>query len=79
MQVTTLAVDLLQLAANYNYGADIGSAKANDSSVKLLSYHDKFIELMGTNVSALVPDEQDWEFAYVPPLISPPLSQLVFI
>ena len=76
MQVTTLAVDLLQLAANYSYAKNIESLTSSNSSVQLLSYDDRFLKMMGDNMSASVPDSRDWDFVYAAlyPLFSSRLS-----
>ena len=64
MHVDTLSVNLLQAAANFSYGSYIGAVQP-ENSVQVISYNARFNELMGSNVTATLTDQQDWEFAYV--------------
>lgn len=64
MHVDTLSVNLLQAVADYNYGSYYGAIRPEDS-VQVISYDARFNELMGSNVTATLTDQQDWDFAYV--------------
>lgn len=63
MHVDTLSVRLLQAAANYSYGSSLGSIQPEDS-VQVISYDVRFSDSMGSNISAFLTGQHNWDYVY---------------
>ncbi|KAL9045818.1 MAG: hypothetical protein Q9214_001206 [Letrouitia sp. 1 TL-2023] len=63
MHVDTLSVRLLQAAANYSYGSSLGSIQPEDS-VQVISYDARFSDSMGSNISASIVGQHNWDFVH---------------